>query len=269
MEHIVSFGEKFSEQNRPFYIEITGITYPDPNYHIRRQKSNIYCFEYVIDGKGVVTVDNRTNYPVKGDIYILPKGSSHDYYSLPNDPFEKIWLNVSGSLCDELIHIYGLTGALIIKHTDDAYPIFKEFLGICENKELSLDEIYRQSSLVFHKLIMKISEYLSDDSEHHQTGIAEEVKSYIDRNIYERINVETIAQSVCLSPSQITRLFKKAYEQTPYDYILSRKIETAKLLLKNTSLSVKEIAYKLNFADEHYFSNVFLQKTGERPKNYH
>ena len=63
-------------------------------------------------------------------------------------------------------------------------------------------------------------------------------------------------------------MFKRAYGITPYDYILTRKIETAKLLLKNSSLSVKEIAYRLNFADEHYFSNIFLQKTGVRPKKY-
>lgn len=267
VEHIISFGEKFSEQSRPFYIEMAGVTYPDPNYHITRQNSYIHCFEYIIDGEGVVRVDKRTNYPVKGDLYILPKGSNHDYYSLPENPFEKIWMNVSGSLCDELIHVYGLTGVLIVRQID-VFPIFREFLHICENKELSLDEVHTQCSLVFHKLIMKIAEHLAAHNERTPTDIANGIKAYIDRNIYERISIEMIARHICLSPSQVTRVFKKAFDVTPYDYILTRKIGTAKLLLKNTSLSVKEIAYKLNFADEHYFSNIFLQKTGVRPKNY-
>lgn len=267
VEHIISFGENFSEQNRPFYIEMTGITYPDPDYHITRRNSHIHCFEYVIDGEGIVRVDKRTIYPVRGDLYILPKGCDHDYHSLPENPFEKIWMNVSGSLCDELLHIYGLTGVLIVKQID-VFPLFREFLAICENKELSLDEVYRQCSIVFHRLILKISERLSNDAKHKSTEAASEIKAYIDRNIYEHISLEMIARHVCLSPSQVTRVFKKAFAVTPYNYILNHKIDTAKLLLKNTSLSVKEIAYKLNFADEHYFSNIFLQKTGIRPKDY-
>lgn len=268
MEHIVSFGEKITGQDRPFYIEMTGITYPDPNYHITRSHSHIYCFEYVIDGEGTVQVDDHTNYPIKGDLYILPKGKRHNYFSSPQNPFKKIWMNVSGSLCDELVHVYNLTGVLLVKQID-AYPIFKEFLAVCENKELSLDEIYVQSSLIFHKLIMKISAHLAAESGHRGTGVtANEIRSYIDRNIYERLNIETLSKQFNLSSSQINRVFKKAFDITPYDYILSRKISTAKLLLRNTNLTVKEIAYLLHFADEHYFSNIFLQKTGKRPGKY-
>lgn len=268
MEHIISFGEKFSEQERPFYIEMTGITYPDPNYHITRKNSYIHCFEYVIHGEGTVRVDNQTNYPGAGDLYILPKGRSHDYLSSPHNPFEKIWMNVSGSLCDELIHVYGLTGVLIVNQID-AYSIFQEFLAVCENKELTLDEIYTQCSLIFHKLVMKISNHLSSERrEHNATDLANEIKSYIDRNIYERLSIDMISKQMSLSPSQLNRIFKKAFKATPYDYVIARKISAAKLLLRNTNLTVKEIAYTLNFADEHYFSNVFLKKTGKRPSKY-
>ena len=267
MEHIISFGETFADQNRPFYIEMAGITYPDPNYHITRKKSYIHCFEYVIRGSGIVTVDGVTNYPSGGDLYVLPKGADHDYRSAPEDPFEKIWFNISGTLCDELIHVYGITGTLIVNGID-AFPFFREFLDICENKELALNEIHSRCALVFHKLIIKIHDSIIPDSEHSSKRAASEIKSYIDRNIYERLNIESLSKHVNISSSQVNRVFKKAYGITPYDYILTRKIETAKLLLKNSSLTVKEIAYRLNFADEHYFSNIFLQKTGVRPKKY-
>lgn len=268
MEHIVSFGENISEQNRPFFIEMAGITYPDPNYHIVRKHSLIHCFEYVIDGEGTVQVDGQVNHPVKGDLYILPKGRSHDYFSSPDHPFEKIWMNISGSLCDELVHVYQLTGVLIVKQID-VYPIFREFLSVCENKELSLDEIYRQCSLIFHELIMRIAEHLSAEQKESETsGTAGEIKAYIDRNIYEHLTIESISKQVGLSASQINRVFKKTFEITPYEYILTRKISAAKSLLKNTNLTVKEIAYKLNFADEHYFSNVFYKRTGKRPGKY-
>lgn len=268
MEHIISFGENISDQNRPFFIEMAGITYPDPNYHIVRRHSPIHCFEYVIDGEGTVQVDEQINHPVKGDLYILPKGRNHDYFSSPERPFKKIWMNISGSLCDEMVHVYQLTGVLLVKQID-VYSLFQEFLSICENKELSLDEIYRQCSLVFHKLVIHIADHLSAEQKKPEiNGTAEEIKAYIDRNIYEHLTIETVAKQIGLSPSQINRVFKASFELTPYEYILTRKISTAKLLLKNTNLTVKEIAYKLNFADEHYFSNVFYKRTGKRPGKY-
>lgn len=267
MEHIISFGETFTDQDRPFYIEMAGITYPDPNYHITRKKSYIHCFEYVISGGGIVTVNGTTNYPSEGDLYILPKGTDHDYRSLPDNPFEKIWFNISGSLCDELIHVYGIAGTLVVK-CGNVYPLFREFLDVCENKELSLNEIYSRCSLVFHKLIIRISENITFHKNGNFNSIAADIKSYIDRNIYEKLSIDSVSKYIGLSASQLSRVFKKAYDITPYEYILTRKIETAKLLLKNSSLTVKEIAYRLNFADEHYFSNIFLQKTGVRPKKF-
>ena len=76
---------------------------------------------------------------------------------------------------------------------------------------------------------MQIAKHLSADNRGSSSEAANEIKSFIDRHIYERISIEMISQHICLSPSQVTRVFKKAFEVTPYDYILSRKIDTAKL----------------------------------------
>jgi AraC family transcriptional regulator of arabinose operon len=98
--------------------------------------------------------------------------------------------------------------------------------------------------------------------------VAHNVKEYIDKNIYERFSMNDIAKIACLSLSQVNRVFKKEYGITPYDYILTKKIETAKLLLMNTNISIKNIAYKLNFLDEHYFSKIFKSRAGLSPRDY-
>ena len=96
-------------------------------------------------------------------------------------------------------------------------------------------------------------------------GDRRQMKEYIDGHIYEKLSVPKLEEQVNLSVSQAGRLFKAAYRKTPYEYILERKTDTACLLLENTGLSVKEIAYSLNFADEHYFSNVFRKRMGKIP----
>ena len=80
--------------------------------------------------------------------------------------------------------------------------------------------------------------------------------------------VSDLARVASLSASQLTRVFRDAYGQSPYDYVLARKIDTACRLLLNTGMSVKEVAYRLNFVDEHYFSNVFSKRMGMPPGRY-
>jgi AraC-like DNA-binding protein len=77
-----------------------------------------------------------------------------------------------------------------------------------------------------------------------------------------------LAEEMHISLSTLTRIFQSAYGCTPYEYHLSHKEKIAKSLLENTSLSAKEIAYRLGFSDAHYFSNFFKKRTGIRPAEY-
>ena len=70
------------------------------------------------------------------------------------------------------------------------------------------------------------------------------------------------------SESQAIKIFKKEFGITPFKYLWQKKIGLAKSMLKSTNLSVKEIAFRLNYADEYYFSNAFKQKVGISPSEY-
>jgi AraC-like DNA-binding protein len=263
MEHIVSFLDDGNRTYKEFNIQMTGITYPDPHYYVERKKSGIYCMEYIISGEGTVHVDDEVIYPSKGDVYILPIGHHHRYNSSYHNPWEKIWMNVNGPLCDALFQVYHLEGILWMKDLD-LYDLFKKFLSICEQKDLSLHQVLQQSALVFHEILSAISLHLNA-SPNVKNAAAYLLKEYIDQHIYDKFSIDELSKIACLSSSQLTRVFKKEFSQTPYEYILTQKIRTAKLLLTNTNLSVKQIAYKLNFADEHYFSNSFKARTKVSP----
>lgn len=128
----------------------------------------------------------------------------------------------------------------------------------------------RRTSLLFHEILLQLAAHAAAGAEPEirlpETAVA--VRKYVDEHIYERLSIEQLAKEASLSPSQLTRVFRKAYGQTPYEYVLSRKIDTACLLLRNTGMTVKEVAYRLQFSDEHYFANIFRQKNGLPPGKY-
>lgn len=251
---------------QPFYIPMVGISYCDGSYKISRKCSFTCCIEYILKGKGTLEIDGKTFHPSQGDIYILPLLSDHVYYADPDDPWEKIWVDARGLLPNELLRIYDIENVYLIKGLN-LYPQFKEIFDMAGNKKLDPAYINQQAALVFHDIIQKIAAHLH--KKYTETSDeAKTLKAYLDRNIECNVSIKELSELIYRSPSQTIRIFKKAFQCTPYDYAINLKIETAKLYLKNTSLKIKEIAYQVGFSDEHYFSNVFRSKTGTSPKNF-
>lgn len=274
MEEIVTFlpGQMPGEER--FAVEMTGITYPDPRYHIEREHSPLHCMEYVISGEGHIVMDGREYRPKAGDAYLLAAGKDHSYWADADRPWKKIWMNISGSLADSLVAGYGLERAVVFEDCP-VYPQFWEFLRICRNYEKNSQELAERTVLLFHEILLKLSANLLSarlaHGEREKSTVSEtalQVKEYIDAHIYEKIVVSDLARIASLSASQLTRVFRNTYGQSPYDYVLARKIDTACRLLLNTGMSVKEVAYRLNFVDEHYFSNVFSKRMGMPPGRY-
>lgn len=269
MEHIITFLPGQLPGEEVFGIEMTGITYPDSHYHIVRENSLIYCLEYVMEGTGVVQIGEEIYHPEKGDVYLLASGKYQDYRADPRHPWQKIWMNVRGTLCDTLVDGYGLRDVVLFKNCS-IYPLFREFVQLCEKKEGSKTELAKRTSLLFHEILLNLAahEAAGGSQEKPLPETAVHIRKYVDEHIYEKLTIRQLSEAASLSPSQLTRVFRRAYGQTPYEYILSRKVDTACLLLRNTVLTVKEIAYRLQFSDEHYFSNLFRQRTGSPPGKY-
>lgn len=262
-EHIITFLPGQMPDEKLFRIEMAGITYPDTKYHIVRKNSRVMCLEYIIRGKGEILANNKRYIAQQGDVYFLMMGTDHVYRSSPEDPWEKVWMNVQGSLCETLVKGYGLEDQVVFRDCP-LYPLFYNFLSVCEGFDGRGRQTANRASLLFCEILQKLAEH-KNGTERKEADPARRMKEYIDAHIYEKLTISLLANQVNLSVSQAGRLFRNTYGKTPYEYVLERKIDTACLLLENTGFSVKEIAYRLNFADEHYFCNVFRKKTGKTP----
>ena len=91
---------------------------------------------------------------------------------------------------------------------------------------------------------------------------------YIDENLFERFNLEILADKCHLSLSRFKHLFKEETGIPPSEYIIRKKIEKAKELIEEQSLSIKDIAYELDFSSPAYFSTVFKQYNGYSPTSH-
>lgn len=262
MEKFLFIPEINSLDKKPFELILSGITYPDPAYKMYRKCSELYVIEYVEEGEGTV-ICNGTGYHIeKGDTYILPQGFEQRYYSDKRNPWKKKWMNITGPLCESLLEMYGINGTVRFpqSHTGD---LFDELFTLCAERTRDSD-INAVAAIIFHRIVQRLSEV----SEKKSVGTAQKVKLFIDRNIYGKINAETVAEKFGFSVSQLGRLFKQEYGVTVYSYILEQKLNTAEKLLKNSTVPISKIADMLNFTDEHYFCNIFKRKRGTTPGKF-
>lgn len=253
-------------QDLPFFIHMSGITHKDRQSFISRACSKFYTFEYILDGSGIVEENDQITTVSKGDMYILHKGAQQRYYSSEDDPWEKIWFNIDGTIIQPLLSSYNLSQTIVVRNIDIC-DLFQEFFDITSQKERkSYQTIYDETAVVFLKILHRVSNYIQITTNvNPEAGM---LKKYIDAHYNEKISIDDLAKLIFRSTVQVNRIFKSAYGLTPYNYMLNRRIETAKYLLETTGRSISTIAFQLNFTDEHYFSAYFKKKVGLSPKDY-
>lgn len=91
---------------------------------------------------------------------------------------------------------------------------------------------------------------------------------YIYNHIHDRITIEDLAEHTDLSPSYLSRLFKKELGIAVSDYIREKKIDKAQNLLKYSDFSLVEIANYLSFSSQSHFIQTFEKLVGMTPKKY-
>ena len=84
----------------------------------------------------------------------------------------------------------------------------------------------------------------------------------------ENITLENIASSAGISKSEAVRCFKKAFQETPYGYLIEYRLFRAAALLSDTDLPVGEIAGMTGFNSASHFGKLFKASTGKRPGQY-
>lgn len=268
-KHEIIYLDERTYANDFFCLAMAGRTLPNPNYIIHHSYKDgsvwdRYNFELVLSGKGYIETRDKTYCVGAGDLFFLNKLQQHVYYADRKEPYEKLFLVVSGSLVDSLLGAHGVTESVIVAHTD-AREIFERAFDIIEQGGGALSqEAYTELNCCILRLVQRIAppDFALSAVDVHPADL---IRSYIDHNIYERFTLEELAGTVHRSVSQTERLFKAKYGTSPIRYALDKKLDAARALFQTTFLNVGEVAERLSFANVKYFSRQFKLRFGQTP----
>ena len=94
------------------------------------------------------------------------------------------------------------------------------------------------------------------------------VRDRIDREYAQPLDVEALARGVHMSAGHLSREFRRAYGESPYAYLMTRRIERAMALLRRGDVSVTEVCFTVGFSSLGTFSTRFAELVGVPPSTY-
>ena len=94
------------------------------------------------------------------------------------------------------------------------------------------------------------------------------VRDRIDREYAQPLNVEALARGEHMSAGHLSREFKAAYGESPYSYLMTRRIERAMAMLRRGGLTVTEVCFAVGCASLGTFSTRFAELVGMPPSEY-
>lgn len=148
--------------------------------------------------------------------------------------------------------------------TEDALQLSDAYIQKCELLN-SPDLII---NLQYH-MVLDFTERVEDIRGGERTSkLSIDVSNYILHHLSEAITTETIAKELYVSRSHLSRRFKEETGEALSDFIMKKKIQEAKKLLRYSDKTLASISIYLGFSSQSHFSRVFKQYTNESPSNY-
>lgn len=207
-----------------------------------------------IEGEAKIRLYDRTVYLTPGNVYFIPA-------------FSVLESTIAGQMNKYYIHFQSnspifsfyryFSGKYQVKSNESSEFLFKT---VVEN--------YADASLgsrlkVEGALDLILSDFILDiTAERQSLSRFQPVLEYIDENYTRKINLDELSAIMNISTMYFQNYFKATFHISPKQYILNKRITESQRLLLESRLSIKEIAYKVGFENENYFSEFFTSKVG-------
>lgn len=161
--------------------------------------------------------------------------------------------------------LFGLKGEIPI------YPDSRT-VSLCEQvyaygrSEQALERFRGQSA--FQELLYSLFKHVRLLPETDSRTALDRTKAYIESHYNESLSIEQLARMAEISPKYYVELFKKSYGISTIDYVTEVRINRAKQLMVRSDVRLRDIAHRVGYHDEFYFSRKFKQQVGVSPTAY-
>lgn len=272
-------GQEVLEADKQIDLLLLGIGfYPDAKFHFfsrNRSQALYYVLIYCYEGKGFYEIEGVKHQVSTGDVFVLPKGKAHCYYSDIEAPWTIYWLHFVGESASR--YVSGLETPLQLRvsansRSEYRIALFEEIFNSAQWCDTLSDLKYANS--VLHHFLGTISSYLQfrrakglEDMQN-TTDVAMRAIHYMRENIGRRIMLDELSEYLGYSTSRFSTLFRQKTGSAPLKYLTHMRIELACKYLRYSNYKVNNICFFVGFENPLYFTRVFANLKSMPPTAY-
>lgn len=230
---------------------------------------NEYQMLYNVEGKGVFESTTHSKVEVnEGDVFLLFPGEWHSYHPDPTTGWKQYWIGFKGRNMDDRVRSGFLSSQKPLYHigySPQIINLYKDAMKAATEEKAYMQQLL--AGIVNHLigLIYALERNIILNKNQHHVDMMLKAQQCIRESLESTLSIQDIADKMGVSYSKFRKLFKEYTGLSPATYQQDLKLQRAKELLTTTNLSIKEIAYRLNFDSPDYFSAKFKIKTGRKP----
>lgn len=230
----------------------------------KNRRTSMFEIELPIEEGGVLYIDSVAM-PVSTNILVCAKPEQTRHGKAPFKCYYVHLIVKEGALYDALVNAPDF---ITINNTDKYKRIFIELI---QHYNLLSDK----EEVIVHSLLLElVYEIINDTSSYKKSNnktnnqIIEKTIEYIKYHLTDDLSLETISNTMSLSPIYFHNLFKASTGKTLGKYVEEQRIKKAINLLITTNYNLTQIAYNAGFSSQSYFSYVFKRKMKVTPRQY-
>ncbi len=244
-----------------------------PGYTYDQKIPNEYHLHFVLNGKGTLIVNGKTHHIKKGNIFLIPKDVTINYYADMEDPWEYMWVTIDGEKSATYLEYAGLTVDNPVIVSSIPISTYLPTIGkILDSNVLTIANEVRRIGYLYELLSSLIEAQNANKSKERRYDYSSEIYvehalQYISSN-YANVKVNDIANYIGINRSYLTCIFKKELQVSPQEYLINYRFQKAAELVKSTNLSIQDISNQVGYENPFTFSKMFKSIHGVSPKKY-
>lgn len=235
------------------------------------RRLNEYQFIYITSGEGIFESSSCKPIQVEaGSIILVFPDEWHTYKPLKDKGWDEYWVGCKGGVIENLVQNQFITKydpIIKIGLNEQIVGLFKHGMEIATYQKTAYQQIL--AGIISH--LFSLVYYIQKNNafrDKEAIQLIEKARVIMREHPEGYGSPQVIAKKLNISYSWFRRIFKHYTGLSPAQYMLEIKIQKSKELLNSTTMSIKEIAFTLNFLNVSYFVTFFKSKTGIRPSEY-
>lgn len=263
--YILEFSEKNDIRSTAILRSISSARYGG-DWHSTPHTHHYAELFYIVGGDGQFRIEDKL-YPVRADqMVIVNPNVIHTEVSYNAHPLEYIVLGIDG-LELAISQQHDRFQILDYRGGGDILTCLRHILHETQAAQPGYETICQAYMEILILRLMRNIKFTATAA-HTANNPCAAVRQYIDAHYKEPLSLDLLAEEAHVNKFYLSHMFKEEYGIAPIGYMISRRIEESRYLLRETDMSMSQIAQILGFSSANYFSQSFRRAEGISPMEY-